>query len=197
MANPVYLADRFGLMRKLFKILFTVFVIIMVLFIASAAVITYDVAGSLATDVHPLPNGAPIGQAIVVYNPGLTGAAKDAATKIGYDLQEAGYNVTLAGVKSGVAANPVGYDVVVVGGPVYAGKPAKSVQDYLNSFSPVADQKVGVYGYGSITIDNNDTAAVTQDVAASSTLNFDAVVKIVSGNDVDATIQSFVTRLVA
>ena len=42
-------------MRKLFKILFAVFVILMVLFIASAAVITYDVAGALATDVHPLP----------------------------------------------------------------------------------------------------------------------------------------------
>ena len=101
-------------MRKLFKILFAVFVIIMVVFIASAAVITYDVAGALATDTHPLPNGAPTGQAIVIYDPGLTGAAKDAATKIGYDLQEAGYNVTLAGVKSGVAANTAGYKVVVV-----------------------------------------------------------------------------------
>jgi flavodoxin len=184
-------------MRKLFKILFAVFVIIMALFIASAAVITYDVAGSLATDVHPLPNGAPTGQAIVVYDPGLSGGAKDAATKIGYSLQDAGYNVTLAGVKSGVAANTAGYDVVVVGGPVYGGKPAKSVQDYLNSFNPATDQKVGVYGYGSITVDNNDTAAVTQDVAASSALHFDTVVKLVSGNDLDATIQGFVTRLVA
>jgi flavodoxin len=184
-------------MRKLFKILFAVFLIIMVLFIASAVVITYDVAGSLATDVHPLPNGAPIGQAIVVYDPGLSGGAKDAATKIGYDLQEAGYNVTLAGVKSGTAASTAGYDVVVVGGPIYGGKPAKSVQEYLNSLTPIADQKVGVYGYGSITIDNNDTAAVTQDVAAGSTLHLDAVVKLVSGNDLDAAIQSFVTRLVA
>ena len=86
---------------------------------------------------------------------------------------------------------------MVVGGPIYGGKPAKSVQEYLSSFTPVSGQKVGVYGYGSITIDNNDTAAVTQDVAASSTLHFDAVVKLVSGNDLDATIQSFVTRLVA
>jgi flavodoxin len=184
-------------MRKLFKILFSVFVIIMVLFIASAAVITYDVAGSLATDVHPLPNGAPIGQAIVVYDPGLSCGAKDAATKIGYDLQDAGYNVTLAGVKSGAAANTAGYDVVVAGGPIYGGKPAKSVQDYLSSFTPVSGQKVGVFGYGGINIDNNDTAAVTQDVAASSTLHFDTVVKLVSGNSVDATIQGFVTRLVA
>jgi menaquinone-dependent protoporphyrinogen IX oxidase len=197
LASPDCLAEKFGLMRKLFKILFAVFVILMVLFIASAAIITYDVAGALATDTHPLPNGAPVGQAIVVYDPGLTGAAKDAATKIGYDLQDAGYNVTLAGVKSGTAVTTAGYDVVVVGGPVYGGKPAKSIQEYLSSFSPIADQKVGVFGYGSITVDNNDTAAVTQDVAASSTLHLDAVAKIVSGNDVDATIQGFVNRLLA
>jgi hypothetical protein len=184
-------------MRKLFKILFAAFVIVMALFIAAAAVITYDVAGALATDTHPLPNGAPIGQAIVVYDPGLSGAAKDTATKIGYALQDADYNVTLAGVKSTAAANTAGYDVVVVGGPVYGGKPAKSVQEYLSSFSPVADQKIGVYGYGSIKIDNNDTAAVTEDVAASNTLHLDAVVKLVSGNDQDTAIQSFVTRLVA
>jgi hypothetical protein len=197
LTSPDYSEKRFGLMRKLFKILFAVFVILMVLFIASATIITYDVAGSLATDVHPLPNGAPTGQAIVVYNPGLTGAAKDAATKIGYDLQDAGYNVTLAGVKSGAASNTAGYNVVVVGGPVYGGKPAKSVQDYLSSFSTVSGQKVGVYGYGSVKVDNNDTAAVTQDVAASTSMHLDAVIKIASGNDVDATIQSFVTRLVA
>lgn len=196
MAGPDYLAERFGLMRKLFKILFTVFVIIMVLFIASAAVITYDVAGSLATDVHPLPNGAPTGQAIVVYDPGLTGAAKDVATKIGYSLQDAGYNITLAGIKSGVAANTAGYDVVVIGGPVYGGKPAKSVQEYLNSFSPVANQTVGVFGYGSVKVNNDDTTAVTEDVAASSNFHLDAVIKIVSDNQ-DSTIQSFVTRLVA
>lgn len=184
-------------MRKIFKILFAAFVILMALFIASAAVITYDVAGALATDSHTLPNGTPTGQAIVVYDPGLTGAAKDAATKIGYALQNAGYNVTLAGVKSTAAANTASYNVIVIGGPVYAGKPAKSVQDYLNSFTPAASQKVGVYGYGSIKIDNNDTAAVTQDVAASSSnLHFNAVVKLVSDGQ-DAAIQGFVTRLVA
>ena len=48
----------------------------------------------------------------MVYDPGLTGGAKDAATKIGYDLQDAGYNVTLAGVKSAAAINTAGYDEV-------------------------------------------------------------------------------------
>jgi menaquinone-dependent protoporphyrinogen IX oxidase len=187
-------------MRKLFKIIFAVFVIIMAAFIASAAVITYDVAGAFATDTHPLPNGTPVGQAIVVYDPGLTGGAKDVATKVGYGLQDAGYNVTLAGVKSGAAADIAGYDVVVVGGPIYAGKPAKSIQDYLSSLSTAENQKVGVFGYGSVAIDNSDTKSVAKDVAAlpeGSTLRLDAVVKVVSGGDVDAAIQDFVTRLLA
>ncbi len=187
-------------MRKLFRIIFAVFVILMAAFIAAAAVITYDVAGAFATDTHPLPNGAPTGQAIVVYDPGLTGGAKDAATKIGYNLQDAGYNVTLAGVKSGVAADVAGYDVIVVGGPIYAGKPAKSIQDYLCSFNTAEGQRVGVFGYGSLAIDNSDTAAVAKDVAAlpdGTSRQFDAVVKVVSGSDVDAVIQDFVTRLLA
>jgi menaquinone-dependent protoporphyrinogen IX oxidase len=187
-------------MRKLFKIIFAVFVILMAAFIAAAAVITYDVAGAFATDTHTLPNGAPIGQAIVVYDPGLSGGAKDAATKVGYSLQAAGYNVTLAGVKSGTAADIVSYDIVVVGGPIYAGKPAKSIQDYLSSLSTTENQKVCVFGYGDVAIDNSDTAAVTKDVAAlpdGNTTQLDAVVKVVSGSDVDAVIQDFVTRLLA
>jgi menaquinone-dependent protoporphyrinogen IX oxidase len=186
-------------MRKLLKILFTIFVVIMAFFIACAAIITYDVAGALATDTHPLPNGAPIGQAIVVYDPGLTGGAKDAATKIGYDLQDKGYNVTLAGVKSATATTISIYDVIVVGGPIYAGKPAKTIQEYLNTLNPTANQKTGVFGYGSVSIDNSNSAAVTQNVAAlplSSTVHLDAVVKLVSGSDVDVKCLDFVTHLV-
>ena len=60
----------------------------------------FDVAGTFATDTHPLPNGSATGKAIVVYDPGLSGGAKDVATKIGYNLQDKGYDVTLAGVKA-------------------------------------------------------------------------------------------------
>jgi flavodoxin len=176
-------------MRKLFKIIFGIFVVVMALFIACAAIITYDIAGVLATDTHPLPNGSPIGQALVVYDPGLSGGAKDVATRIGYNLQDAGYNVVLAGVKSTTAADISGYDVVVVGGPIYAGKPAKTIQEYLNTLNTSADQKVGVFGYGSVSIDDSNSRAVIQDVAGSNSLTLDAVVKIVSDQD-------FVSRLV-
>ncbi len=185
-------------MRKIFKIMIAVFALLIIIAVASFSIVILDVAGSLATDTHPLPNGAPIGQAIVVYDPGLSGGAKDTATKIGYKLQTAGYNVVLAGVKSQTAANLTGYDVVVVGGPIYAGKPASSILTYLISLSPTSNAKVGVFGYGSIQVDNNNQTAVQQDVAplqADSTVHLNAVMKVVSGGDVDSNCQDFVNRL--
>lgn len=101
--------------------------------IASVSIVILDVAGNFATGSQTLPNGVAIGTALVVYDPGLSGGAKDVAPKIGYDLQSQGYTVVLAGVKSSDAANTTGYDVIVVGGPIYAGKPASTVQSYLNS----------------------------------------------------------------
>lgn len=128
----------------------------------------------------------------------MSGGAKDVATKIGYNLQDSGYDVTLAGVKSSAAANLTGYDVVVVGGPIYAGKPASSIQSYLNSLNPPANTTVGVFGYGSVQIDNTNQTAVQQDVAPLSTDNplvITATVKVVSGSNVDAVCQTFVNRL--
>jgi flavodoxin len=125
-------------LKKILKIIIAVFALLIIVGIASFSIVILDVAGSLATDTHPLPNGAPIGQAIVVYDPGLTGGAKDLATKIGYELQDKGYNVVLTGVKSSTAANVTGYDVIVVGGPIYAGKPAITIQSYLNNLAPPA-----------------------------------------------------------
>ena len=93
------------------------------------------------------------------------GGAKDVATKIGYNLQDTGYDVTLAGVKSSTAANLTGYAIVVVGGPIYAGKPASSIQSYLNSLNPPANATVGVFGYGSVQVDNTNQTVVEQDVA--------------------------------
>jgi flavorubredoxin len=185
-------------MRKILKIIIVVFVLLIIVGVASFCIVILDVAGSLATNTHSLPNGEPIGQALVVYDPGLSGGAKDVATKIGYDLQTAGYNVVLAGVKSSTAANITGYNVIVVGGPIYAGKPASSVQSFLDAFNPPATATVGVFGFGSVKIDDSNSTLVQNDVAplhSGSTVNLSATVKVVSGNDVDAKCQDFVNRL--
>lgn len=115
-------------MKKILKIILAIFAVLIIVGIASFNVVIFDVAGNLATDSKTLPNGSTTGKALVVYDPGLSGGAKGVATKIGYNLQSSGYDVVLAGVKSSTAANITGYNVIVVGGPISAGKPASTVQ---------------------------------------------------------------------
>ena len=185
-------------MRKIIKIVLAVFFVLVIVGISLIAVVIGDVAGNLATGTHPLPNGAATGKAIVVYDPGLTGGAKDAATKIGYNLQTAGYDVLLAGVKSTAAGNLTGYSVVVVGGPIYAGKPASTVQTYLNNLQPQANAKVGAFGFGSVKIDNSNSTDVMQDVAPlpnGSQVTFNAVLKVTSSDNVNNLCSEFVTAL--
>lgn len=185
-------------MNKILKIILMVLAVFFIAVFAAFSLVIYDVAGSLATDTHPLPNGNATGKALIVYSPGLTGGAKDVATKIGYTLQDSGYDVTLAGIKSIAAADIASYDLVVVGGPIYAGKPANTIQAYLNSLTQPAGVEVGVFGYGSVQIDNTDQTAVMDDVANisdDSNLILTAVAKITNSDDVDAECQQFVTNL--
>jgi len=97
-------------MKKILKIIAIVFIAVIISVFGFFGLIVLDVAGSFATDVHPLPNGAPIGQAIVVYDPGLSGVAKDIATKIGYQLQEGGYNVVWQASKT---AQPLTFQAMI------------------------------------------------------------------------------------
>jgi hypothetical protein len=185
-------------MRKIIKIVLAVFAVIIIVGVSLIGVVIGDVAGSLATDTHPLPNGAAIGKAIVVYDPGLTGGAKDTATKIGYNLQTAGYDVLLAGVKNSAAGNLTDYDVVAVGGPIYAGKPASTVQTYLNNLQPPVNAKVGAFGFGSVKIDNSNSTDVMQDVAplpSGNQVTFNAVLKVTSSDNVNTLCSEFVTSL--
>ncbi len=185
-------------MRKIFKIIAVVFGVLIIAAIASFSLIMFDVAGSLASGSKPLPNGAAIGKALIVYDPGLTGGARDIAEKIGYNLQSSGYDVMLAGVKSSQATDISNYKVIVVGGPIYAGKPASSIQSYLNTLTPTQQTKVGAFGYGMVKVDNTNSTAVKADVAqlpANSQLTLNAVVKITSDEDSNALCANFVSTL--
>jgi flavodoxin len=183
-------------MHKALKIVFAVFAVLLIVAFSGFALVVFDVAGGFATGSHPLPNDSAVGKAIVVYDPGLSGKAKDAASQIGFDIQDSGYSVTLAGVKSSDAADVSGYDIVVVGGPIYAGKPASSIQDYLQNLSVGENVTVGVFGYGSVQVTGN--SEVAKDVAnlpADSNLDLAATAKITSNRDFKEQCQNFVDDL--
>lgn len=188
-------------MRKLFKIL----IIILVIFIIATSIFALVTFGDLASytatgsEVRS-PTGQVAGKAIVVYNAGLTGAARDVASKIADLLKSEGYEVTFAGVRSEAAANLSGFDLVVIGGPIYAGKPTASIQAYLNGLNPPADALVGVFGRGSGPADSTYPKVIAAEVAplpSDSNVTLKAVMKIGDNDDADALCQGFVTSLLA
>ena len=123
--------------RKILKIILAVFAVLIIIAVLLAGIVFLDVAAYTATGSETLsPTGTSVGKALVVYDPGLSGAAKDVASKIANGLQSKGYTVDFTGIKSGVATNPSGYNIIVVGGPIYAGSPTSSVKAFLNSLNP-------------------------------------------------------------
>jgi flavodoxin len=186
-------------MRRLFKIILIVLLVFIVVFAVVGIVLFGDVAGAFAGGSETLsPSGEAVGKALVVYNPGLSGAAQNAATKIAERLQSSDYEVVLAGVSSAAAGNTSGYAVIVVGGPIYAGKPTASVQGYLNKLNPPANAVVGVFGIGDGPADSDDPAVIASEVAplpSDNSVTLKTVMKISNKENLDARCTEFTTAL--
>ncbi|WP_424359158.1 hypothetical protein [Methanocella sp. MCL-LM] len=139
-------------------ILVAVAIVLLAIFalVASGGIICSGLTGKMATGAESLsPAGHVTGKALVVYDPGVTGAAKKAATGIAGDLKSKGYKVELAGVSSAAATDVSGYDIVVVGGPMYFGKASNSIEAYLKGLTLQNHVKLGVFG----TTGSNDFVA--------------------------------------
>jgi hypothetical protein len=133
------------------------------------------------------PAGTSMGKALVVYNPGLSGAAKKAAAEIAGDLRSKGYTVNLAGIKSTAAANISGYDVIIAGGPMYFGRVSNSVDSYLKALKPQKDVALGVFGTtGAPQFNAGDIAMFGEQVATDMgnvTLDKKAATKTIRSGD--------------
>jgi len=172
-------------------------VLVVVIILAGAGFVMYDVMSYTATGSQTLnPSGNVVGNALVVYDPGITGTAKNASAVIANDLQAKGYKVTLAGIKSTEAATTSGYDVIVITGPVYGEKITNTVQSYLNALKPSENTKIGVLTTGGVQ-NTNDTVLIQKEVnlPSGSTFKIDDIMKLVSGNDVNKTTSEFVDSL--
>lgn len=165
-------------------------VIVGIVVVATAAgclfcgdILSYTATGSQVLN----PAGAPVGKALVIYNPGVTGAAKNAAATIAGDLQSKGYTVDLAGIRSTAAANISGYDVIIAGGPMYFGSVSNSVDAYLKALKPQKDIALGVFATtGSDQSNNNDIASFGKQVESdlgNGTLNKTAATKTIRSGD--------------
>lgn len=142
--------------------------LIVVVVITSVTLINFDLMSYTATGIETLsPAGTSSGHALVVYNPGVTGAAKNAATGIANNLKSQGYNVTLAGVRNAAATSTSDYDIIIAGGPMYFGKVSRSIETYLKTLTPQNDTKLGVFATtGSSDFIIEDMASLENQVAS-------------------------------
>jgi menaquinone-dependent protoporphyrinogen IX oxidase len=186
-------------MKKIFKIILIAFAILIIVGVVFAGIVFMNLTAYTATGSETLTaTGQEMGKALVVYDPGLTGAAKDVADKIALNLQTTGYTVNFAGIKSNAASNTADYNIIVAGGPIYAGAPTSSVKDFLNNLSNVQNVKVGVFGSGSGAqeqIDIDQIKAAIADLPNGEALANAIVVKIGSNEDVNQRALDFVAEL--
>jgi flavorubredoxin len=142
--------------------------LIIVVAIVAMAFIAFDLMSYTATGSETLnPAGNSKGNALVVYDPGLSGAGKKAAMDIAEDLKSKGYKVDLAGVRSKTAVSKLDYDIIIAGGPMYWGKVSKSIDTYLKTLKLPENVKIGVFGTtGSVEFHDEDIASLEKQVAS-------------------------------
>jgi len=156
-------------------------------------------SGSAATSTKQIlptsyPAGSESGNALVVYDPGTTGAVKDIAGQMANDLAAQGYFVCLAGIDSATAkGNASQYQVVVVGGPLNNGKASGAVQSYLKNLYQANGTRIGVFGVGNSDSSNNQIAPLP----SGSNLTIKETVEINAGQNTSTQSNEFVTKLLS
>ncbi len=128
------------------KIVLAVVAVAALLIVLFLAVALLDLMSYTATGSETLqPEGTPVGKAMVVYSPGLSGQAEQAAKEMAQALQSQGYLVKLAGVRSDAASDISDYDVLIAGGPMYGGRVSSSVDAYLGDMEWHDGLRLGVF----------------------------------------------------
>ncbi|WP_414469105.1 flavodoxin family protein [Methanobacterium sp. ACI-7] len=144
------------------------------------------------------PTGNVVGNALVVYDPGISGASKKVSEEIARNLQSKGYVVDLAGISSSKAKDESGYNIVVVGGPIYAGTASSSVKSYLNALKSDKKVKIAVFATGSDADVINNKDSLLKEVAPlpqNSSLKITAVTKVIDTNEANQKATEFVNAL--
>jgi flavodoxin len=188
-------------MRRIIKVLLGIFALLIILIVAFGAVFLLDIAAYTATSSQTLtPEGTSVGTALVLYDPGLSGATTRVAEKIAANLQAKGYTVTLAGIKSSAATNTESYSVIVAGSPIYAGGPTSSVKDFLGTLNPSSETSIGVFGSGQGSTTPDDVEMIQNAIPAlqsGGALSDAVVVKIGESEDLTARASDLVNQLVS
>lgn len=174
-------------------------ILVILIAVVSMGFVFYDVMSYTATGSQKLnPVGNEVGKALVVYDPGISGQAKDTASVIAKDLQEKGYTVNFVGISNAEAKNTSGYNIIVVGGPIYAGNASASVKSYLKDLKPDSNSKIVVFATGQdADIIKNQTLLIKEvaPLPENSTLKITTVTKVINVNEANQKASDFVNAL--
>jgi flavodoxin len=188
-------------MNRLLKFTALGAVLFIVIAFGAMGFVTYDVMSYTATDSQTLsPTGTAVGKALVVYDPGLSGQAENAAGEIAKNLQGKGYTVDLVGISNENAKNTSQYNIIVVGGPIYAGNASKSVQSYLINLNPPENAKVAVFATGQDADILNNKELLLKEVAplpSGSSFQIVAVTKFIENEDLNKKATEFVDSILS
>jgi hypothetical protein len=189
-------------MQRNKKIVVAVVAVAASLIVLFLAVALLDLMSYTATGSETLePEGTPVGMAMVVYSPGLSGQAEGAAKEMAQALQSQGYLVKLAGVRSGTASNITGYDILIAGGPMYGGKVSGSIDAYLGDIEWHEGLRLGVFSTTGGTDHNEGMLDSLTDQVASLTEDApphpDPVVRLILTVDVEEDCAKMVDDLLA
>lgn len=159
-------------------------ILVVVIALGIIPLISHDMSNRATVFETLGPNGAIVGNALVVYDPSITGNTKNVASLIAGDLQAKGYKVDLVGIKNPKAENTSGYNVIVVGGPIYGGNTSDAVKKYLKILKPVEGTKIGVFATGDPH--TTDEAQIKKQIAPipeNSTLQINAMITVSMNDD--------------
>jgi hypothetical protein len=128
------------------NIVILIIALLMVVIIVGLVFIFRDLMSYTATGKESMsPSRNIIGNALVVYAPGISGMAKNAVYDIANKLKYKSYHVDLVGVRSAAVIDTSDYDIIIAGGPMYFGKVSKSIDTYLKTIKLHAEVKLGLF----------------------------------------------------
>lgn len=170
--------------------------LIVVVALSAVAFISFNM-GNMATISETLDvKGTIVGNALVVYDPSITTNTKNVASMIANELQAKGYKVELAGIKSVNAGNTSGYDIIVIGGPIYGGESGAAVKAYLKALKPSQGTKIGVFATGDPhTTDEVQIKKQVVPIPENSALQINAVMNVALDEDKNKKCAVFVDNL--
>lgn len=123
--------------------------------LTAAAVIAAIAAGSgywlqrrinadVVTPITEINPDGTAGKALMVYQPGLSDFQTKVTAAFGEGLAEAGWRVFTTTASDQAPSELAGYDVVVLGAPVYGGAPGKPLSRYIERVADFDDKPVVV-----------------------------------------------------